>query len=433
MIAFTTLFLGLILGVRPVELTVGDGVTAVEILLNGRQVAVLTEAPWRVDCDFGDELAPQELVAVARDAGGREIDRVRRWINMPQPPAQVTVVLDGGGDAPRVARLAWESRIGDRPRAMKVSFDGVPLAVEDPRRIVLPPHDERQLHFLRAELEFSDQVASVAEVTFGGTYSDQVSTELSAVPVLTRKKKFSKPEAFAGLLRVDGEPLQVVAVDKGPALAVIVPDHASFEAVDQLSRIMDVAHRPLQHRALLLREYAALHRDQSVRFIWPIAERQGNERRAFDLFPPSALYDEEVGGLYYLLSLGSLRPAEGEQRLADAVAVAGLHAAEQRQRRAVVLLLGSDGEADPSQLTPRLARGYLERLRVPLYVWSFVRPSGPSPWGDVEVITRLDDLRAAADKLAKALDRQRLVWLDGVHLPQKIELAPGVKGLELAR
>ena len=60
------------------------------------------------------------------------------------------------------------------------------------------------------------------------------------------------------------------------------------------------------------------------------------------------------------------------QRLADAVAVAGLAAVEEERRRAVVLVLGPDAE-DGSLLSPAEATAFLAQLRVPLRVWSFGR------------------------------------------------------------
>lgn len=58
MIAFASLFLGLILGPRPMEVVVGDEVAAVELLLDGRSLGMLREPPWRFETDFGNELAP---------------------------------------------------------------------------------------------------------------------------------------------------------------------------------------------------------------------------------------------------------------------------------------------------------------------------------------------------------------------------------------
>ena len=75
MISFATLLLGLLMGPRSVELTVGGPVARVELLLDGASVAVLSSPPWAHDVDFGPRPEPHELVAVALDAEGKELAR----------------------------------------------------------------------------------------------------------------------------------------------------------------------------------------------------------------------------------------------------------------------------------------------------------------------------------------------------------------------
>jgi hypothetical protein len=45
---------------------------------------------------------------------------------------------------------------------------------------------------------------------------------------------------------------------------------------------------------------------------------------------------------------------------------------------------------------------------------------------------RLAPLAQAAGELRRSLRRQRIVWLEGRHLPQKIELGPAARGISLA-
>lgn len=441
MIAFATLFLGLILGVREVELVAGEEVAAIEVLLNDRLVGSLTAPPWKLDCDFGRELKPQDLVAVAYDAGDHEIGRVRQWINLPQSPAQVTVTLTGDAKE-RVAHLVWESLAGAEPIAVAVSFDGVPLVVVDPRRVPLPPHDDRQLHFLRAELDFAENVTSVAEVAFGGAYSDQVSLELTAVPVHAAKKsRVRKRGALDGFLVKHGSPLGVVAVEQGTAQIVMVPDRGVRDALqafnpEQLRRPVAIsASGPAtEDWGRMVRAWASFRNDQFVRFLWPVTQHQSGSRQDYDLFPRSHAYGPNVGGLFHLLRNAGEAPYTGVERLADAVAVAGLHAAEQRQRRAVVLLLGrSVSGADPSQLTVEQTRRYLEHLRVPFAVWTLAADVDAGEWGPALDASTFDKLDRAVDDLAKRLDQQWLVWIDGIHLPQDVALSPRAEGVELVR
>lgn len=434
MIAFATLFLGLVFGPQEVELVVGDEVAAVEVLLNDLLVATLTEPPWKLTCGLGNELEPQELVAVARDEDDREIGRARQWLNLPHPPANVTVALgrEGGG---RVVHLAWESRAGADPVEIEIRLDGEPLEITDPRRVALPPYDERQLHVLRARLVFPGNVRAVADATFGGSYSDQVSTELTAVPVRARKNRLRAAD-LEGLLVKKGMPLQVVAVEKGSAQVIVVPDSTSRRALNELSlhHIDFEGYLPLAERVHRLRDWARFRSRQYVRFLWPVTRHQEGTRHHYDLFPGSVEAGETVGGLYFLLYYGGEAPYPGDQRFADAVAVAGLHAVAEGQRRAVVLLLGDDAKAsDPSLVTPLQARRFLEHLRVPFQVWSIREDTGAGAWGEARDVSSLKKMQDAVDDLAASLDRQWMVWIDGIHLPQDIALAPAARGLELVR
>jgi hypothetical protein len=94
------------------------------------------------------------------------------------------------------------------------------------------------------------------------------------------------------------------------------------------------------------------------------------------------------------------------------------------RRRAVVLILGEE-PADASRLSPRAVRGYLEDLGVPLSVWAV----GPVPaevaeaWGGVVQLPKKRALRRAVKKLSESLERQRIVWLDGLYLPQEVEVS----------
>jgi hypothetical protein len=52
-------------------------------------------------------------------------------------------------------------------------------------------------------------------------------------------------------------------------------------------------------------------------------------------------------------------------------------------------------------------------------------------WGKVDVLTNLDDLNDAVSRLTAAVERQRIVWLEGRHLPQAISLSPKARSLTL--
>ena len=103
-----------------------------------------------------------------------------------------------------------------------------------------------------------------------------------------------------------------------------------------------------------------------------------------------------------------------------------------------MLLLLGDSPGLEQAYTADMARHYLELLRVPLHVWSL--GSEPRPeWGDVDAVPLAEDFskghkifKRTVETLRQDLETQRIVWLEGSHLPQSIELAPQATGLRLA-
>ncbi len=466
MVAFASLFLSLVVGFQPVELHVGELVASVEVLVDGRQVGILRRAPWSLPCDFGEELVPHELVAVAYDPSGQEVGRTSQWVNLPRSPAEASLVLERDGDR-AFARLDWKSVVGTEPEVVRVTFDGMELSVSavssasDGHRIELPKHNPRQLHFLRAELEFARNISSVAELTFGGTYGGGSRTELTAVAVhLDSGRKLPAVSQLQGQFRKDGGTLTVVATEEGPATVLVVRDQRAREALADLGRSSEAA--KVRHRRQLfgggsaedprsIRYMMPLGDGLRLRFIWPVANSRADTEPDLEVFDFSSLLDSRDGGLFWLLT-NVLRPPSlvGEQRLADAVAVAGVIAARRNRRRAVVLVLDEDTR-DASRLEASLVRRYLQALMVPLVVWSpsardgegeeeagFKKGSGAKKagrstvWGESRDISSLADLEKAVTDLNRMLGRQRLVWIEGLHLPQDITLV-GDSKLSLAR
>jgi hypothetical protein len=79
----------------------------------------LQAPPWRTTIDFGAGLAPQELVAVGLDAGGREVGRASQVINLPRPVAEAEIVLqhDTAG-TPAGAEVSWRHLLNQQPKHM---------------------------------------------------------------------------------------------------------------------------------------------------------------------------------------------------------------------------------------------------------------------------------------------------------------------------
>lgn len=428
-IAFLTLFLGLTLGPQPVELTVTGPVAAVEILLDGAPVARLGGPPWSGRIDFGPALLPHELVARALDEQGTEISRARQWVNLPRPPAEVEILFEQGAEGHRVAaRLTWQSLTGESPSALAVTFDGKPLVPDAQGRIALPAYAPATAHVLSAELRFSGSLLARKDVAFGGELGDEVATELTAVPVHLRPgQKLPPPERMRGWFLSGGKPLTVAAVEEGPAQLFVVRDLTTGDALRKLDAggksrsVLSEAQRDAEYRRFLL----MLGKEDTVRFVWPVARSVSGAGLPAELFDMSRDFGAEDGGLLWFLARSLPRVDNPwKQRLADAVAVGGLQALYGNRRRAVLLVLGQS-PTDVSRSDPALVRRYLESIRVPLFVWTLGDPAvAGAAWAGGMEVSSIGKMRKAFTRLEKDLAAQRIVWLDGRHLPQSIELSP---------
>ncbi len=412
-VAFVSIFLSLTLGVHPVEVLVGDDVDQVEIWLDYRLIGTIEGPEWKLDADFGRDLEPHVLKAVAFDAEGEELARAEQWINLPTPTAEVDLIIDRQPSGEAFVRLTWSSVMGDEPLSVAVSLDGQPLDITNPERIPLPPHDPAQLHFLRAELEFPFNVSRVRELTFGGSYGDELKTELTAFPVLLGDKRAGRTMQEIDALHswfLSGEaPVMVAAVDEGPAEVTIVRDRGAQERLERVGA----------GHLLRSRFDAALKEEQNMAFFWPFMVRAPSGRWTFP--SPFGWMSSRDGGIpWFLATVPPPAPPDGQQLLADAVAVAGMNSLTRNRRRAVVLILGDQPE-DYSRLRPAAVRRYLEALRVPLYIWS-PHKNLTSEWGEVREVSSMGQFRSAVSDLARDLERQRIVWLQGRHLPQRIRL-----------
>jgi len=425
MIEFITLFLGgLVAGPQAVEIMAGDTVAIVEVWLDGELAERLNAPPWKLEIDFGPELAPHLLEAVALDSKKEELARARQWINMSPEQAQSSVMIEGA-DRGRgaVARVSWEIVAETRePESIEVYFDGQRLDADDPRAIQLPTFDPKETHHLRVRLEFTEVLFSEAEAVFGGVYGNEISTEISAVPI--RFEKGRKPKS-AHVMRdwftVGGVPQHVHAVEKGIAEIVVVRDVATKSRLSKLAaqtaRLETDIHLKKLHR---------------ISFVSPCPEINPRDGFRQLVFPRAGPGSTEGGTLLRLLArLVPADCAEPRQQLADAVGIAGLSASEDGLRRVVLLLI--DGEPqDHSAFTPAQVIAYLAKLRVPLLVWNLAPSDEPeTTWGQATEVRKLGRLDSAFNLLEKDLEHQLIVWLEGLHLPQSVELRPDLKGISL--
>ena len=161
------------------------------------------------------------------------------------------------------------------------------------------------------------------------------------------------------------------------------------------------------------------------------------------LFTLSQPFTSDQGDLAWLLTRVSVPEATGNRRVTDALAVAGIEAATGGRPRAVILVLGHDA-TDTSAYQVEEVRQFLRDLRVPLWIWWTGRPSavtvseGRRPvrvdtvWGKAIDISSFNRIEQAVTELRKSLDRQHTVWVQGSHLPHRIELTSKATRAEFA-
>ncbi len=442
MISFVSLFVGFVVGIVNVQLMATAEVDRVELFLDGQVVAELRE-PFSRPVDLGCEPAPHELVAVAYDERGRVLSSARQWVNRPRATADLSLLVDGGGDSsPRTARLVWRALAGEVPRSVTVTFDGAVLPAPDPQRIELPEHDPAHVHLLRADIDFGRGVVASAEMIVGGPSRVEARSELSAIPLsIEEGAALPAPEGLAGWLEAGGLPLEIAAVEDGPVDVVVVGERSVPEALKRFGRRSRRSRRsrselPATAPAVPSEAPAPVALDVRLRFLWPVATIWTQSAMVANNFLASSSSDEARLDLAWLTARHGDWPnwSGTSERLADAVAVAALTAAEGNRRRAVVLVLGPSAK-DDSLVTAEETARFLGRIGVPLHVWSISETPSPeaSRWPAPRTMASAADLDAAVRDLTAEAARQRIVWVEGAHLPQDVELGPLAKGIRLAR
>jgi hypothetical protein len=438
-IAFQTLLLGLAFGVQPVKLMVAPQVRSVEVRLDDVTIGVLAGEPWTIWCDLGGSPHPHELVAIARDGSGKEIGRARQWVNMPRPSAEATLLLERGPQPGQVvaARLAWNDAKGTEPRTVAVTLDGKALTVKDPRRFEVPPCDPKQAHILTAELLFPEGRTARTDAAFGGDIGEEAQSELTGLPVVLEPgNDLPAPPDFQGCFWEGDAPLRVLGVERAPFDVGIVLDQKvrAVLAREYGERGVDLQYpgRTRQASQLLVFDPAG-HNDNRLFIVFGVPELfygiDGSEHVLFPAYMPMEFSTFKFRARLANLVAGPI--PLGAQTLADAVASNGALVAASNRPRAVVLLLAGSPR-DGSAISPAAARAYLKDMHVPLLVWALLRGADTDGWGTAEDVSSGSRMDQAAKHLRDQLRQQRIVWLEGAHLPQRIRLAEGVRGVHLA-
>lgn len=434
MITFLTLFVSLTTGPQTIEVAVGPEVVAVELFLDDGSLGVLTGPPWSWKHDFGIELVPRELKAVATGAGGSPLGQARQLLNVPLARSGASLAVEGSGPK-RWAQLRWKVLEGQEPASLALQLDGEPVPIGDPDRIELPPVEPERLHLLTAEVVFPNGETARAWATFGGSFGDRRESKVTAVPVLLPSADMQlAPGEIQGMLRGSSETLRILAVEDGPAeiLLVRAPD-----TKDTLVRLgMGENNRgndePVMDPLRTMPRFLERGDRFNVLATWsnePEARKRSGSSAASEANFFSLLINDPrlvQKGIPVLLTRGFPPvPPRVRHRLADAVAAGGRAASSEGRPRAVILVVGGSPK-DHSVYSPGQVRAYLSMLRVPIAVWHIPAKKGQKPpkaWGEAADISTPNRLRKALQDLRDVVDRQRILWVEGAHLPQQVQLA----------
>lgn len=437
MIEFITLFLGLVAGPRMVEVEADQQVVAaVELRLDGESVGRLESPPWEFEVDFGLDIVPRRLEAVAYDADRVEVGRAEQLVNVPRPPAEANIVLLRGEEGQvEAARLSWESSVRTDPKQIRARLDGTDLPVENPEKIELAGLSPQELHFLQVELIFTNDVIAQAQIAFGGEHLDTTSAALTGFPVVKNWKGDSPdPSSMQGWFHDGDEPLRVAAVDKGLSEVVVVRGPGVASAVLDLQgaptqtlssgRIPNEPGTTAASPGERQRQALTLAKGSRLRVLIPQTRTTRGRRVEMESFAISPEISPKQGGMLMVLSQEVLLPGLASQiRVNDAVAVAGLQAANGNRRRAVVLVLATPWK-DASRWDAPTVERFLDSLNVPLYVWELREGEGGADvWSRSETVTNYRELARAERELERDLEQQRIVWFEGTHLPNSIRIS----------
>lgn len=429
MIAFVTLFLGLVYGNVPLRLAAAEGVAAVEIYLDDAKVGEVG-SPFEATLDLGPEIVPRELVVVARARDGRRLGEARQWINRPRPGAEASFLLERDRSGQTISARLLRRRIsGANLSAVRVFFDGLPLDAPDLERIAIPRYPPETAHFLLAEVDFADGDSATAVATFGGVNRGKAERELTGLPVrVVTKGPVPRPDQLAGWFESEGRPLSVAAVEEGPPeVGFVLAGHATGD----LLRLDSEGRWPWPWPCPKPLE---LPKDARFRFTWTEPHTVSEAGEVVRLFPAIGEFTRKDGRLLNLGARAGLERSPAAPSIAEAVAVSAVASAGRERRRAVVLVLG-EGATEMGRLDAARVRRYLSRLRVPLFVWRVSAGTVPAAgeWPGAVDATSVPLLREAFHALRSELASQRIVWVEGRIEPSRISLTDRATAFAEAR
>ncbi|MGH9316418.1 MAG: WD40/YVTN/BNR-like repeat-containing protein [Thermoanaerobaculia bacterium] len=419
---------GLLIGLLPVVLDLGDRPEPAHLLLDGRPVCAVTVRASTCTVDLGPDPLIHRLELIRTDQAGRMTERLSRWINKPGVEAEVRA----NGRCQESTRrcdfaIAWAHPGKLDPSSLTLSLDGqaVSNAVTPVVSLGFPHAQPPQI--LSVEAAFPDGRRATVTQLLRGSFSETAEAALQAVPIDVDP---DIPAAQIGDILKQAE-WSIEAIEQKDFEVVFVVEPRALDLLPNLvasavgrvtlyaGPLADAAHIRVLIPDEVITSFDALSGPQDDLAL------QGAHR------PVST-----VSWLRRLIlaprNVGLVRRV----RTADAVAVAGQALGGSPRRRIIVLIVGG-GEEDRSSYSPAQAQAYLSETLVPLVVWRIGNDAVPG-WPQGRVVRSPADFAAGVAQVRRALDRQHVTWIRGSlnphtfrpELPRGIRIA-GRRGADL--
>jgi Uncharacterized protein related to plant photosystem II stability/assembly factor len=388
---------GLLIGLFPVIVDLGGRPEPAELILDGRPACTISARAPACTVDLGPDPVIHLLELVRKDVSGHVTETVRRWVNKPGVEAEVHALGRCEGKTSSCEfTMTWAHPARLDPVSLTVALDGVTVArtVAPLVRVPFPRGSTPQV--VTADATFPDGRRATFTSLLQGSYPEQAEASLQAIPIVVASDV--DDDRLAASLREAGWPVR--AVEQGGFEVVFVVEPGALETRSSFG--LPAGNMPLQS-AEQMRIIVA--NDTITAF--DATQGDGRERnwlRQLFLAPKSV-------------------PALHRLRTSDAVSVAGYGLGGSPRRRAIVLIAGSERE-DQSTFSAAQAQAYLEETFVPLFVWRAHARLAPG-WPEG---ANLQSFGANVSSLRRALDRQRIVWLEGRVDPRTFHprLPPGI-------
>jgi hypothetical protein len=339
---------------------------------------------------------PQQFTVIAYDKDGDEVGRDEQAVNVARPLAEVGIVLDrDNATGHMTAKLAFTHYRRRKLASVVVSLDGRRISKGLATSIPLGVIEGHGMHFLNAEVEFEGGVSAKKEVVFGGVYSDYMPAELTPVAVRQKHTLPNAPATVDSCFSVDGRALQTHAIERGESAVYFIRNGGrGFNGAAPTSKAKSDSIFTIS--------------GADIRVVSTRSVDVGDKSDPAAFFIASKFWGE--GTRQLLQGTGTPR---GPIRFADAIGATGLRAIRGEQRRVVVVILGDAPAPDVSAHSITAVRRYLERLGVPLHVWSLVgkRPELEAIWGEVKDVSKTSVLATATEELRRELESQRIAWV----------------------